>query len=314
MKLATYSDGSRDGQLVVVSRDLRHAHYATHVAGRLQQVLDDWNFLSPQLQDIYDSLNSGRAPHAFAFEPQRCLAPLPRAYQCLQADAWLPEAPTPQLRQAVSDPLYPAHAGLLLPSERAQGDLAVGLAAVTGDLPPSASSDQALAGIRLLMLCSQLRWQGLDDAALAQPLTAFSPVALTPDELGDSWQDGRLQLTLQFSGNGRKLGMCDTGSDMTQGLHELLARLCSLRPLRAGSVLCAAPVRNQDTRKGQCSLPTAARWNSSATATSARLGCSRAMSGASRRAAARGRRYSASWNTRCCWRPTEACCQAPLTG
>ena len=183
MKLATYSDGSRDGQLVVVSRDLRHAHYATHVAGRLQQVLDDWNFLSPQLQDIYDSLNSGRAPHAFAFDPARCMAPLPRAYQCVQADPWLPEALTPQLEQAVSDPLHAAHAGLLLPSERAQGDLAVGLAVVTGDLPQGASSDQALAGIRLLMLCSQLRWQGVDDAALAQPFTAFSPVAVTPDEL-----------------------------------------------------------------------------------------------------------------------------------
>ena len=254
MKLATYSDGSRDGQLVVVSRDLRHAHYATHVAGRLQQVLDDWNFLSPQLQDIYDSLNSGRAPHAFAFDPARCMAPLPRAYQCVQADPWLPEALTPQLEQAVSDPLHAAHAGLLLPSERAQGDLAVGLAVVTGDLPQGASGDQALAGIRLLMLCSQLRWQGVDDAVLAQPFTAFSPVALKPDELGDSWQDGRLQLTLQFSGNGRKLGMCDAGSDMAQGLHELLARLCTTRPLRAGSILCAAPVRNQDTRKGQCSL------------------------------------------------------------
>ena len=238
----------------MVSRDLRHAHYATHVAGRLQQVLDDWNFLSPQLQDIYDSLNSGRAPHAFAFGPARCMAPLPRAYQCVQADPWLPEALTPQLEQAVSEPLQAAHAGLLLPSERAQGDLAVGLAVVTGDLPQGASSDQALAGIRLLMLCSQLRWQGVDDAALAQPFTAFSPVALTPDELGDSWQDGRLQLTLQFSGNGRKLGMCDAGSDMAQGLHELLARLCTTRPLRAGSILCAAPVRNQDTRKGQCSL------------------------------------------------------------
>src|SRR5512145_527499 len=81
MKLATYKDGSRDGQLVVVSRDLSTAHYASGIATRLQQLLDDWNFLSPQLEDLYQTLNHGKARHAFAFEPKRCMAPLPRAYQ-----------------------------------------------------------------------------------------------------------------------------------------------------------------------------------------------------------------------------------------
>ncbi len=89
MKLATYKDGSRDGQLVVVSRDLSSAHYATGVADRLQQVLDDWNFLSPQLQDISDTLNQGKARHAFAFDPRQCLAPLPRAYQWADGSAYL---------------------------------------------------------------------------------------------------------------------------------------------------------------------------------------------------------------------------------
>ena len=79
MKLATYKDGSRDGQLVVVSRDLSTAHYATGIAGKMQQVLDDWNFLSPQLQDLYVTLNQGKARHAFAFDPRQCMAPLPRA-------------------------------------------------------------------------------------------------------------------------------------------------------------------------------------------------------------------------------------------
>ena len=81
MKLATYKDGSRDGQLVVVSRDLATAHYATGIAAKLQQVLDDWNFMSPQLQDLYDTLNQGKARHAFPFDPKMCMAPLPRAYQ-----------------------------------------------------------------------------------------------------------------------------------------------------------------------------------------------------------------------------------------
>ena len=88
MKLATYKDGSRDGQLVVVSRDLTMAHYASGIAHRLQQVLDDWNFLSPQLQDLSESLNHGKARHAFAFDPQRCMAPLPRAYQWADGSAY----------------------------------------------------------------------------------------------------------------------------------------------------------------------------------------------------------------------------------
>ena len=89
MKLATYKDGSRDGQLVVVSRDLSTAHYATGIAARLQQVLDDWNFLSPQLQDLYETLNQGKARHAFPFDPAQCMAPLPRAYQWADGSAYI---------------------------------------------------------------------------------------------------------------------------------------------------------------------------------------------------------------------------------
>lgn len=89
MKLATYKDGSRDGQLVVVSRDLGTAHYATGIASKMQQVLDDWGFISPQLQDLYDQLNSGRARHAFPFDPAQCMAPLPRAYQWADGSAYI---------------------------------------------------------------------------------------------------------------------------------------------------------------------------------------------------------------------------------
>ena len=89
MKLATYKDGSRGGQLVVVSRDLSNAHYATGIANTLQQVLDDWNFHSPQLQDLYDMLNSGKARHAFPFDPRQCMAPLPRAYQWADGSAYI---------------------------------------------------------------------------------------------------------------------------------------------------------------------------------------------------------------------------------
>jgi fumarylacetoacetate (FAA) hydrolase len=89
MKLATYKDGSRDGQLVVVSRDLSTAHYATGMASTLQQVLDDWGFISPQLQDLYDTLNQGKARHAFPFDAKQCMAPLPRAYQWADGSAYI---------------------------------------------------------------------------------------------------------------------------------------------------------------------------------------------------------------------------------
>ena len=99
MKLATYKDGSRDGQLVVVSRDLSSAHYATGIANKLQQVLDDWRFMAPQLQDLSDQLNGGKARHAFAFEPASCMAPLPRAYQWASGGAFPSHGE--RLRQAV---------------------------------------------------------------------------------------------------------------------------------------------------------------------------------------------------------------------
>ncbi len=104
MKLATYKDGSRDGQLVVVSRDLTSAHYATGVADRLQQVLDDWNFMSPQLQDLYDALNQGKGRHGFAFDTRQCMAPLPRAYQWADGSAYLNHV---ELVRAARDAKFP---------------------------------------------------------------------------------------------------------------------------------------------------------------------------------------------------------------
>ena len=150
MKLATLKDGSRDGQLVVVSRDLGSAHYATGIAHRLQQVLDDWGYLSPQLQDLYDSLNAGRARHAFPFDPQHCLAPLPRAYQCLQASAYLHHAQMaqevgaasahgastqePLLEQLASDALQGPCEDIVVESAAMDIDAAAALAVVTGDV------------------------------------------------------------------------------------------------------------------------------------------------------------------------------------
>ena len=203
MKLASYKDGSRDGQLVVVSRDLSTAHYATGAADRLQQVLDDWNFLSPQLQDIYDTLNQGKARHAFAFDPRQCMAPLPRAYQWADGSAYLnhvelvrasrdakvPESfySDPLMYQGGSDDFIGACDDVVCLSEDFGIDFEAELAVVTGDVPMGASPERALDSVRLLMLVNDVSLRNLVPGELAKgfgflqskPATAFSPVAVT---------------------------------------------------------------------------------------------------------------------------------------
>ncbi len=266
MKLATLNDGSRDGQLVLVSRDLSSAHYATGIANHLQQVLEDWNFYSPQLQDLYVSLNQGRARHAFAFNPQHCMAPLPRSYLLAVGNAYATPAADPAaagaLHLAFADALQGACAPLTCANDQQEPDFAASLAVVTGDVLPAATPAQALESVRLLMLASHTwyrAWQHQAAAALlAQPNTSFSPVAVTTDELvwgGESaWLQGRLNLTLQCSVNGRKLGLCEAGSDMTQSFGELIASLSRTRGLRCGSIVSAGEVRNLEHSRGCCSL------------------------------------------------------------
>lgn len=257
MKLATYKDGSRDGQLVVVSRDLASAHYATHTAHRLQQALDDWNFIAPQLQDLYDALNAERARHAFPFDPRQCMAPLPRASHWALGQAWEhglepAEASDPGLRLAAGDSFCGPCDPLVLASEQLEMDFGAGLAVVTGDLPQRASPAQALDGVRLLLLANaaQLQAPGLS-AAQRLPVTAFGPVAVTPDELGEAWTGGRVGLALQTSWNGRRVGIADADQDMRWSFGELIAHLCATRGLRAGSIVGAGTVRQRGVENGQ---------------------------------------------------------------
>jgi fumarylacetoacetate (FAA) hydrolase len=237
MKLASYKDGSRDGQLVVVSRDLSQAHYASHIASRLQQVLDDWNYLSPQLQDLYDSLNSGRTRHAFPFDPAQCLAPLPRAYQW--AVGATDEANEPQMTQKASDDLAGACAPIVCASEESGIDFEAEVAVITGDIPMACPADRALDGIRLVMLANVVYLRHPTPADLA---TAFSPVAITLDELGEAWSKGRVHLPLQRTWNGRKLDRRDAGTDARAHFGQLIARLCKTRNIRAGSIVGTGPL------------------------------------------------------------------------
>src|SRR5574341_136888 len=225
MKLATYKDGSRDGQLVVVSRDLSLAHYATGIATRMQQVLDDWNFLAPQLQDLPATLNHGTARHAIAFEPKLCMAPLPRAYQWADGSAYInhvelvrkargAEVPgrfysDPLMYQGGSDDFLGPCDEAVFASEDWGIDFEAEIAVVTGDVPMGATPDEALEGVRLLMLANDWSLRQLIPAELekgfgffqSKPATAFSPVAVTPDELGPFWREGRVHLPLRCSRN-----------------------------------------------------------------------------------------------------------------
>jgi fumarylacetoacetate (FAA) hydrolase len=273
MKLATYTDGSRDGQLVVVSRDLSTAHYATGIADRLQAVLDDWNFLAPQLQDLSDTLNHGKARHAFAFDPRQCMAPLPRAYQWADGSAYLnhvelvraardakvPESfyADPLMYQGGSDDFIGACEDVVCASEAFGIDFEAELAVITADVPMGASPERALDGVRLLMLANDVSLRNLVPGELAKgfgfvqskPATAFSPVAVTLDELGSAWDKGRVNLTLLSTWNGRRVGMCEAGPDMTFHFGQLIAHLCKTRNVRAGSIVGSGTVSNKGVER-----------------------------------------------------------------
>ena len=269
MKLATYKDGSRDGQLVVVSRDLTTAHYASGIATKLQQVLDDWNFLSPQLEDLSQTLNQGKARHAFPFDPKLCMAPLPRAYQWADGSAYMnhvelvrasrnSEVPAnfyedPLMYQGGSDDFLGPCDDVVCPSTDFGIDFEAEVAVITADVPMQATPEQALDSIRLVMIANDVSLRRLIPNELAKnfgflqgkPATAFSPVAVTLDELGDAWEQGRLHLSMRVDWNGKRVGMCEAGPEMTFHFGQLIAHLCKTRNVRAGSIIGSGTVSNK---------------------------------------------------------------------
>lgn len=279
MKLATYKDGSRDGQLVVVSRDLSTAHYATGIVDKLQQVLDDWTFYAPQLQDLSDLLNrtregnTSKPRHAFAFDPKQCMAPLPRAYQWVDSMAFMNHQEVdhqaqnePRMMQGASDDFLGACDEVAIASEALGLDFQAGLAVITGDVRLGTPPVQALESIRLLMLSNSLclrqpmRQEQAKGLGFIQskPTTSFSPVAVTLDELifngENTWHQGRVHLSLQSTWNGRKVGMCEAGPEMTFHFGQLIAHLCKTRHVRAGTLIGSGPVSNQDKSHGYSTI------------------------------------------------------------
>jgi fumarylacetoacetate (FAA) hydrolase len=275
MKLATYNDGTRDGQLVVVSQDLQTAHLAQGICPTLQKALDDWSFFAPQLQDLYQTLNAGKgARHAFVFEPQKCLAPLPRAYQWADGSAYVnhvelvrrargADMPAsfwtdPLMYQGASDDLLAPHAPILCPDEAYGIDFEAEVAVITDDVPMSTSAEQAEAHIKLLLLVNDVSLRHLIPDELARgfgffqskPASAFSPVAVTPDELGSAWDGRKLHLPLRVFWNGQLVGQANAGVDMVFDFAQLIAHVCKTRRMGAGSIIGSGTVSNQDPGAG----------------------------------------------------------------
>ena len=274
MKLATYKDGSRDGQLAVVSRDLHSAHFATGIATRMQQLLDDWNFLSPQLEDLSQTLNQGKARHAFAFDPRLCMAPLPRAYQWADGSAYPnhidllsrargAEAPAdfmddPRVYQGGSDDLLGACDDAVFADTAWGIDFEAELAVVTGDVAMGTSADAALDSVRLLMLANDWSLRHLVPGELAKqfgflqskPATSFAPVAVTPDELGAAWRGGRVHRPVDIAWNGKSVAHIDAGAEMALHFGQLIAHIARTRRLRAGSIVGSGTVSQCDPAAG----------------------------------------------------------------
>lgn len=286
MKLATLDDGTRDGQLAVVSRDLKTAHIADGIAPSLRAALDDWAFIAPQLDALSRQLNEGKARRPFDFDPARCMAPLPRAsgrvvgaayLHCHElerraAGGQLPAAwrDTPQLARAAGDGFLGPRQDLVLAREEWGIDFGAELALVSGDLAQGATADAAHGQIRLLLLANDISLQNLvaeeRETGLgllhARPATSFAPVAVTPDELGEAWRGGEVALPLRVVWNGNPVGTLEAGEDMVFNFPQLLAALAASRKVTAGTIVGTGVVANRSTRRhtpGYASIA-AQRW------------------------------------------------------
>ena len=274
MKLASLKQG-RDGVLLLVSRDLGRAVRADDIAPTLQAALDDWTEKEPQLQARYAELNEGRAPGAFDLDMEQLASPLPRAYQWADGSAYvnhvelvrkargaeIPESfwHDPLMYQGGSDTFLGPREAIRMADTAWGIDFEGEVAVITGDVPMGCNEAQAEQEIRLLMLVNDVSLRGLIPAELAKgfgffqskPSSAFSPVAVTPDELGGHWENGRVSLPLLVDYNGQPFGEANAGVDMTFNFPQLIAHAAKTRPLGAGAIIGSGTVSNkQNTEWG----------------------------------------------------------------
>ena len=274
MKLGTLKAGGRDGTLIVVSRDLSRAVRVTDIAATLQAALDDWESAAAALQDVAASLEAGPVDGEFAFDPADTCSPLPRAYHWVDGSAYvnhvelvrkargaeMPESfwHDPLVYQGGSDDFLGPTDDIPVPSEEFGIDMEAETAVITGDVPMGTSAEDAGKLIRLLMIVNDVSLRNLIPGELAKgfgfyqskPSTAFSPVAVTPDELGDAYTDGTFKLPLTTYLNGELFGEPDCGTDMTFNFNQLVAHVTRTRRLGAGAIIGSGTISNYDRSKG----------------------------------------------------------------
>jgi len=273
MKLATLKSDSRDGSLAVVNRELTRAKTVPDIAPTLQDALDDWAGVEPRLQQVYQALNAGEC-ESIPFAAGQAAAPLPRAYQWLDGSAYLSHVE--RVRKArgadmpkslLDDPLmYQGASDVMLgpcdPVEVASADWGIDFEAevgvITDDVEYGVSIDKAASHIKLVLLINDVSLRHLIPGELAKgfgflhgkPACAFSPVAVTPDELGAAWLDSRLHLPLTVHWNGRLFGRANAGTDMQFNFAKLIAHAAKSRKLTAGTIIGAGTVSNYDSTAG----------------------------------------------------------------
>lgn len=269
MKLASLKNGQRDGQLVVVSRDLSRCIAVSHIAATMQQALDHWSVAAPQLSEVYQALNSASVQGEQPFDQAQCESPLPRAYQWADGSAYVnhvelvrrarnSEMPPsfwtdPLMYQGGSDDFIGPRDQIEVVSEDYGIDFEGEVAVITDDVPMAISAEEARHKIRLVMLVNDVSLRGLIPNELAKgfgffqskPASAFSPVAVTPDELGSDWQDAKLHLPLVSHLNGKLFGKPNAGVDMTFDFGQLVAHAAKTRNLGAGAVIGSGTVSNK---------------------------------------------------------------------
>jgi fumarylacetoacetate (FAA) hydrolase len=278
MKLASLKTGGRDGSLIIVSRDLKHYVSAAEIAPTLQLALDDWQQTAPRLNTLYAELNQGSCSGIRDLDIDALAAPLPRAYEFLDGSAYLPhvervrrargaEVPEsfyvdPLMYQATSAGFLGPRDSVPVPSEEYGIDFESEIIVITDDVPMALSPEQAEQHIQLIGLINDVSLRNLIPGELAKgfgflqskPRSALSPVMVTPDELGDAWQNSTLSLALHSTLNGEFFGKPEAGVDMQFNFAQLIAHAAKTRPLTAGTIVGSGTIANQDTDLGASCL------------------------------------------------------------
>lgn len=273
MKLASLKHG-RDGKLVVVSRDLTQCAPATHIAETMQAALDNWDVVQPKLLQLSHDLDQGRAKESMPFYTHLCASPLPRAYQWADGSAYvnhvelvrkargaeMPESfwTDPLMYQGGSDSFLSPTEDIVFPDDKGGIDFEGEVAVITGDVPMATPAADAGQYIKLLMLVNDVTLRMVAQPELAKgfgffqskPSSAFSPVAITPDELGDKWKDTKVHLPLDAYWNGTKFGSPDAGTDMVFNFAQLIEHAAKTRPLVAGTIIGSGTISNKDRSRG----------------------------------------------------------------